>query len=37
MLDLDLSFVTLELMRNFILQGFVFSVQLTVVASLGTS
>ena len=35
MLDLDLSFVTLELLRKFILQGFVFSVELTLVASLG--
>ncbi len=35
MLDLDLSFVTWELLRKFILQGFIFSVELTVVASLG--
>ncbi|MCC6535422.1 MAG: amino acid ABC transporter permease [Burkholderiales bacterium] len=35
MLDLDLSFFSADLFRNFILKGLVFSVQLTVVAMLG--
>ena len=35
MLGLDLSFFDLEMLRKFVLQGFIFSVQLTVVATLG--
>ncbi len=35
MLDLDLSFFSADLFRKFILQGLVFSVQLTLVAALG--
>jgi len=35
MLGLDLSFFDLEMLRKFVLQGFFFSVQLTVVATLG--
>jgi glutamate/aspartate transport system permease protein len=35
MLGLDLSFFDLEMLRKFVLQGFLFSVQLTVVATLG--
>jgi len=35
MLGLDLSFFDLEMLRKFVLNGLVFSVQLTVVATLG--
>ena len=35
MLGLDLSFFDLEMLRKFVLQGFIFSVQLTVVATFG--
>jgi glutamate/aspartate transport system permease protein len=35
MLGLDLSFFDLEMLRKFVLQGFIFSVQLTLVATLG--
>ena len=35
MLGLDLSFFDLEMLRKFVLSGLVFSVQLTVVATLG--
>jgi glutamate/aspartate transport system permease protein len=35
MFGLDLSFFDLEMLRKFVLQGFIFSVQLTVVATLG--
>ena len=35
MLGLDLSFFDLDMLRKFVLQGFIFSVQLTVVATLG--
>jgi glutamate/aspartate transport system permease protein len=35
MLGLDLSFFDLEMLRKFVLQGSIFSVQLTVVATLG--
>jgi glutamate/aspartate transport system permease protein len=35
MLGLDLSFFDLEMLRKFVLQGFIFSVQLTVVATVG--
>ena len=35
MWGLDLSFLDLEMLRKFVLQGFIFSVQLTVVATLG--
>lgn len=35
MFGLDLSFFDLEMLRKFVLQGFLFSVQLTVVATLG--
>jgi len=35
MFGLDLSFFDLEMLRTFVLQGFIFSVQLTVVATLG--
>ena len=35
MFGLDLSFFDLEMLRKFVLQGFIFSVQLTVIATLG--
>jgi glutamate/aspartate transport system permease protein len=35
MFGLDLSFFDLEMLRKFVLQGLIFSVQLTVVATLG--
>ncbi len=35
MFGLDLSFFDLEMLRKFVLQGFIFSVQLTIVATLG--
>jgi len=35
MFGLDLSFFDLEMLRKFVLQGFIFSVQLTVVATVG--
>ncbi len=35
MLALDLSFFSLDLIQKFILQGFIFSVELTIVAMLG--
>jgi glutamate/aspartate transport system permease protein len=35
MWGLDLSFLDLEMLRKFVLQGFIFSVQLTVVATVG--
>lgn len=35
MLGLDLSFFDLEMLRKFVLSGFLFSVQLTVVATVG--
>jgi hypothetical protein len=35
MLGLDLSFFDLEMLRKFVLQGFIFSVQLTAVGRSG--
>lgn len=35
MLNLDLSFISLEVLRSFVLKGFIFSLELTAVAMLG--
>ena len=35
MFNLDFSFITWDMLSKFVLSGFIFSVQLTVIATLG--